>query len=132
MTQPNPSAEIDAIIARLTDWRGPVLAQMRKLILEADPEIAEEVKWRKPSNPAGVPVWSRGGILCTGEAYRGKVKLTFAKGARLPDSAGLFNGSLGGNTMRAIDIHEDEAVDPDAFKALVREAVALNSAKAKK
>ena len=123
------SAEIDAIIAKVADWRGPVLARMRQLIREADPEIVEEVKWRKPSNPAGVPVWSRGGIICTGETYKGKVKLTFAKGAKLPDPSRLFNGSLGGNTMRAIDIGEGDEVDGDAFKALVRAAVALNLAK---
>ncbi len=123
------SAEIEAIIAKVADWRGPVLARMRQLIREADPEIVEEVKWRKPSNPAGVPVWSRGGIICTGETYKGKVKLTFVKGAKLPDPSRLFNGSLGGNTMRAIDIGEGDEVDGEAFKALVRAAVALNLAK---
>jgi hypothetical protein len=124
-----PAADqIDAIIAKVTDWRGPVLARMRKLIREADADIVEEVKWRKPTNPAGVPVWSRGGIICTGETYKGKVKLTFAKGAKLPDPAGLFNGSLGGNTMRAIDIAEGDGIDGEAFKALVRAAVALNLA----
>ena len=131
MTEPTASAEIDAIIARVTDWRGPVLARMRALIREADPEAVEHVKWKKPSNPAGVPVWSHAGILCTGETYKGKVKLTFANGAALPDPAGLFNGSLGGNTMRAIDIHEGEEIDAQAFKALVRAAVALNGSKAR-
>jgi hypothetical protein len=120
------SAEIDALIAAVPDWRGPVLARMRKLIREAEPAIVEEVKWKKPTNPAGVPVWSRGGIVCTGETWKGKVKLTFAKGAKLPDPAGLFNGSLGGNTMRAIDIGEGAEVEETAFKALVRAAVALN------
>ena len=124
-----PAADqIDAIIAKVTDWRGPVLARMRKLIREADADIVEEVKWRKPTNPAGVPVWSRGGIVCTGETYKGKVKLTFAKGAKLPDPAGLFNGSLGGNTLRAIDIGEGDEIDGEAFKALVRAAVTLNLA----
>ena len=102
------SAEIDAIIGRVSDWRGPVLARMRELIREADPEITEEVKWKKPTNPAGVPVWSHGGIICTGETYKDKVKLTFAKGAALADPSRLFNGSLGGNTMRAIDIREGD------------------------
>ena len=121
------SDEIDAIVARIDDWRGPVLERMRRLIREADPEAVEEIKWRKPSNPAGVPTWSHHGIICTGETYKGKVKLTFAKGAKLHDPHGLFNGSLGGNTMRAIDIFEGEEVDSAAFKALVREAVALNA-----
>jgi hypothetical protein len=123
------SAEIDAIIADVPDWRGPVLARMRALILAADPDIDEAVKWKKPTNPAGVPVWSRGGIVCTGETYRGKVKLTFARGALLPDPAGLFNGSLGGNTMRAIDITEGREIDEDAFTALVRAAIAHNEAR---
>jgi hypothetical protein len=99
---------------------------MRQLICEADPQVVEEIKWRKPTNPDGVPVWSRGGIICTGETYKGKVKLTFAKGAKLPDPKGLFNGSMGGNTMRAIDISEGMEVDAQAFKALVQSAVALN------
>ena len=129
MTAGDASAEIDAIIAAKGDWRGPVLARMRRLIREADPDVVEEVKWKKPSNPAGVPTWSHAGILCTGEAYKGKVKLTFAHGAKLPDPSRLFNGSLGGNTMRAIDIGEGEEVDADAFKALVRAAVALNTSR---
>lgn len=129
MADDNPSAEIDAIIAKVTDWRGPMLARMRRLIREADRQVVEQVKWKKPTNPAGVPVWEHDGIICTGETYKGKVKLTFAKGARIPDPGGLFNGSLGGNTMRAIDIPEGHEVDADAFKALVREAVALNSAR---
>ncbi len=127
MTAGNASAEIDAIIAAKGDWRGPVLERMRRLIREADPEVVEEVKWKKPSNPAGVPTWSHAGILCTGETYRDKVKLTFAKGAKLPDPSGLFNGSVGGNARRAIDIAEGEEVNADAFKALVRAAVALNT-----
>jgi hypothetical protein len=124
-----PSQQIDAIIAAIPDWRGPTLARLRKLIVQSDPGIVEEVKWKKPSNPAGVPVWSRAGIICTGESYKGKVKLTFAKGAKLPDPAKLFNGSLGGNTMRAIDIPEGHEVDADALQALVRAAVALNLSK---
>ena len=124
-----PSALIDARIAALGDWRGETLARLRKLIRAADPEVVEAVKWRKPSNPAGVPVWEHGGILCTGEVYKGYVKLTFARGASLDDPAGLFNAGFGGGTRRAIDIREGEAVDGDAFKALVREAVAANMEK---
>ena len=127
----NASCEIDGIIARIGDWRGDRLARLRELIREADPAVVEEVKWRKPSNPAGVPTWSHGGILCTGETYKGKVKLTFAKGAALDDPAGLFNGSLGGNVMRAIDVYEGDVVDEAAFKALVRAAVRLNESRAK-
>jgi len=122
-----PASElIDAKIAGIADWRGPVLARMRALIHAADPDVVETVKWRKPSNPAGVPVWEHDGIVCTGEVYKGYVKLTFAKGAKLPDPAGLFNGSKGGNTMRAIDIREGAAIDEEAFKALVRAAIARN------
>ena len=130
--EPTPSQEIDAKIEAMRasgDWRGERLARMRALIREADPEMVETVKWRKPSNPAGVPVWEHDGIVCTGETYKGYVKLTFANGARLPDPAGLFNGSLGGNSMRALDIREDHSVDEDAFKALVRAAVGFNAAK---
>jgi hypothetical protein len=116
---------IDERIASLGDWRGAVLERMRKLIHEADPEVVEEVKWRKPSNPAGVPVWSHGSMICTGEVYKDKVKLTFARGAALDDPAGLFNASLAGGTRRAIDIHEGEEVDAAAFKTLVSRAVAL-------
>ncbi len=119
-----PSDLIDAKIAGLGDWRGEALARVRGLIREADPEIVEEVKWRKPTNPAGVPVWERGGILCTGEVYKDKVKLTFAQGASLPDPSGLFNSSLDGNTRRAIDIKEGESLDGEALKALVRAAAA--------
>ena len=111
------------------DWRSEALARIRTLISEADPEVVEEVKWRKPSNPAGVPVWSHDGMICTGEKYKDKVKLTFAYGASLEDPKRLFNSSLEGNTRRAIDIGEGEKVDEEALKALIREAVALNTAK---
>jgi hypothetical protein len=120
---------IDAKIAALGDWRGEILGRIRTLIRTADPEILEEVKWRKPSNPAGVPVWSRGGILCTGEVYKDKVKLTFAKGASLADPSGLFNASLDGNVRRAIDIGAGAEIDAAAFQALIRAAVALNTRK---
>ena len=120
------SQEIDAKIAALGDWRGETLARIRGLIKLADPEIVEEVKWRKPSNQSGVPVWSHAGIVCTGETYKDKVKLTFAKGASLDDPSGLFNASLDAGTRRAIDIRESDSIDGEAFKALVRNAVALN------
>lgn len=120
---------IDARIAALGGWRGAALARMRALIAEAEPEVVETVKWRKPSNPLGVPVWERGGILCTGEVYKDKVKLTFAKGASLDDPARLFNASLDGNTRRAIDLFEGDSIDAAAFRALVREAVAANAMK---
>jgi hypothetical protein len=120
---------IDARIRSLGDWRAKTLAQLRALIREADPQVVEEVKWRKPSNPAGVPVWDHAGIVCTGETYKDKVKLTFARGAALPDPSGLFNASLDGNLRRAIDLAEGETVDAAAFKALVRAAVALNAKK---
>ncbi len=123
----SPSQLIDAKIASIGDWRGPVLARMRGLIHAADPDVVETVKWRKPSNPAGVPVWEHDGIVCTGETYKGYVKLTFAKGAKLPDPASLFNGSMGGNTMRAIDIREGVEIDAEAFKTLFRAAIALNA-----
>jgi hypothetical protein len=111
------------------DWREETLARMRELILEADPRIVEERKWKKPSNRMmGVPVWSHDGIVCTGETYKNAVKLTFARGASLPDPSGLFNSSLEGNTRRAIDIHEGEKVDARAFKALVKAAVKQNGA----
>jgi hypothetical protein len=122
---------IDRTIAELGDWRGETLSRMRQLIREADPAVVEELKWVKPSNPAGVPTWSHDGIICTGEIYKSAVKLTFANGARLEDPAGLFNSSLGGNTRRAIDIHEAQHVNARAFKALVRAAVDLNTAQAK-
>jgi len=114
------------------DWRDQMLAHMRALILEADPEMIEERKWAKATNPAGVPVWSHGGIVCTGETYKNSVKLTFAQGASLPDPSRLFNASLDGNTRRAIDLHEGEQVDESAFKTLVKAAVARNRPSAKK
>jgi hypothetical protein len=117
---------IDEKLRQLTDWRGATLARVRRLIREADPEVVEDVKWRKPSNPAGVPVWSHDGIVCTGETYKDKVKLTFARGAAVEDPRGLFNSSLDGNTRRAIDLHEGDDIDEDAFRALVRAAVAVN------
>jgi hypothetical protein len=120
------SEPISKRIAELKDWRGKTLSRMRTLIKEADPDVVEEFKWVKPSSP-GVPVWSHDGIICTGESYKTHVKLTFAKGASLKDPARLFNSSLEGNVRRAIDIHEGEEVDASAFKALVREAVAVNS-----
>jgi len=122
-TSPSASQLIDERIAELGDWRGKTLSRMRKLIHEADPDVIEEWKWR------GVPVWSHDGIICTGETYKSVVKLTFAKGASLKEPARLFNSSLEGNTRRAIDIHEGETVDATAFKALVREAVKVNSRK---
>lgn len=129
MSNQTPSGMIDARIAGLGDWRGPTLARLRALIHEADPEVEETVKWAKAANPLGVPVWEHAGIVCTGELYRDKVKLTFARGASLDDPAGLFNSSLDGNTRRAIDIPEGGTLDADAFKALIREAVALNVVK---
>lgn len=110
------------------DWRSATLERVRKLIEQADPEIVETVKWQKPSNPSGVPTWEADGIVCTGETYRDKVKLTFAKGASLPDPNGLFNASLTGGTRRAIDVFQGDEVDGEALQALVREAVALNRA----
>jgi len=129
MSGETPSELIDARIAALGDWRGETLARLRALIREADPEMVETVKWRKPSNPAGVPVWEHAGIVCTGDAFKDKVKLTFARGAALADPAGLFNNGFGGNTWRAIDLREGEAVDAAAFRALVRAAVAENLAR---
>lgn len=119
-----PSRLIDARIAALGDWRGAMLGRLRALVRDADPEIVEEWKWR------GVPVWSHAGIVCTGETYKNVVKMTFAKGAALPDPSGLFNASLDGNTRRAIDFHEGEEIDEAALKALVRAAVALNTVSA--
>ena len=119
-------ADVDAKIASLEGWRGEMLARVRTLTREADPDVVEEIKWRKPSNPGGVPTWSHGGILFTGESYKDKVKLTFARGASLDDPTGLFNSSLTGGTRRAIDIREGETIDEDAFKALVREAATAN------
>ena len=124
-----PSARIDEKIASLGDWRGEALAGIRALIREADPDVVEQVKWVKPTNPSGVPVWEHAGIICTGEVYKAYIKLTFANGAALNDPAGLFNAGFGGDTRRAIDIREGGAVDPDGFKALVAEAVAYNRRK---
>lgn len=118
---------IDARIEKLNDWRGQTLARVRALIKECDPDVVEEVKWRKPSNAMlGVPVWEHDGIICTGETYKDKVKLTFAKGAAINDPAGLFNASLDGNVRRAIDLHEGDRINAEAFKNLFRAAVALN------
>jgi len=122
----NASQLIDEKIASLQDWRGETLNRIRKLIREADPEIIEECKWAKPTNPSGVPVWSRNGIICTGESYKDKVKLTFLKGASLKDPAKLFNASLDGNARRAIDLQEGDDIDAEAFQALIRAAIALN------
>lgn len=128
----SPSELIDARIEDLGDWRGEMLSRLRALIKEADPEVVEEVKWRKPSNSMlGVPVWSHDGIICTGETYKDKVKLTFAKGASLKDPSSLFNSSLEGNVRRAIDIHEGGKLDEEALKALIRAAVAFNESSAR-
>src|SRR5690349_19023615 len=125
MTSESPAQLIDARIEELGDWRGALLARLRALVKEADPDVVEEWKWR------GVPVWSHEGIICTGETYKNVVKLTFAKGAALADPAGLFNSSLEGNTRRAIDVHEGEKLDEKALKGLIRAAVALNTSKHK-
>ncbi len=128
----SPSELIDAKIEDLDDWRGEMLSRLRALIKEADPDISEEVKWRKPSNSMrGVPVWSHHGIICTGETYKEVVKLTFAKGASLDDPARLFNASLTGSTRRAIDFHEGDEVDEEALQALIRSAVALNASRSR-
>jgi hypothetical protein len=129
MTDKPASEQIDEKLRTLGDWRGALLARLRRLIHEADPEVVEAVKWRKPSNPLGVPVWEHGGIICTGETYKDKVKLTFAYGASLDDPKKLFNSSLEGGTRRAIDFREDDAVDESAFKALIREAVVFNGSR---
>lgn len=130
-SQNNESAseQIDAKIEGLGDWRGTMLARLRALIKQADPEVVEECKWKKPSNPFGVPVWSHNGMVCTGETYKSAVKLTFAYGAVLADPAKLFNASLEGGTRRAIDFHEGDTVNEKALKALIRAAVALNTSK---
>jgi hypothetical protein len=125
-----PSRLIDSKIASLGDWRGETLARVRKLITEACPDMVEDVKWRKPTNPHGAPVWELGGLICTGETYKDKIKLTFARGAALLDPSGLFNSSLDGNVRRAIDIHEGDRIDEKAFKALIRAAAALNASSA--
>jgi hypothetical protein len=119
----SPSEHIDARIGELSDWRGEMLARIRDIIRQADPDVVEEWKWR------GVPVWEHDGIICTGETYKAVVKMTFAKGASLADPSGLFNSSLEGNTRRAIDIHEGDKINEKALKALIREAVALNTSK---
>ncbi len=127
----SPSARIDAKLAGLGDWRGESLARMRALILAADPDVVEAVKWVKPTNPAGVPTWEHAGIICTGEIYKSYVKLTFAHGAALDDPQSVFNASLEGGTRRAIDIREGDTVDAAAFTALFKNAVAHNLAKKK-
>lgn len=127
----SPSRMIDEKIEALGDWRGEILGRLRALIQRADPEAIEAVKWRKPSNPLGVPVWEHAGIICTGETYKDKVKLTFANGASLEDPSGIFNASLEGSTRRAIDFHEGDTVDEEALTGLVHAAAALNEAKAK-
>jgi hypothetical protein len=128
MKKPGESASalIDEKIKELGDWRGKALAKVREIIYAADPEVVEELKWRKPSNPAGVPVWSHDGIICTGETYVNHLRLTFAKGASLKDPKSLFNSGLEGNVRRAIDLHEGEKVNEAALKDLIRAAVELN------
>ena len=132
MNDETPSALIDRRLAGMRDRRGTMLAKLRELIRTADPEVEEQVKWRKPSNPLGVPTWEHAGIVCTGETYKDKVKLTFAHGAALEDPEGLFNSGLDGGTRRAIDFFEGDAVDEAAFKALFLEAVAFNLAQKKR
>jgi hypothetical protein len=132
MSDKSPSQIIGEMFADLDDWRGAALSRLRALIKQADPDVVEELKWKKPMNPAGVPVWSNDGMICTGEVYTDHVKLTFAKGASLDDPVGLFNASLGGNLRRAIDVHESDHVDEVAFKALIRAAVALNKTKVRR
>jgi hypothetical protein len=127
----SPSRLIDARIKALGDWRGETLARVRKLIKEVAPDVVEVVKWRKPSNPLGVPVWEHAGIVCTGETYKDKVKLTFANGAALKDPSGLFNASLDGDVRRAIDFHQGDKIDAKALRALIRAAIALNTSKVK-
>lgn len=129
MSDKSGSELIDEKLQAMADWRGAMLAKLRRLIQEADPTVEETVKWRKPSNPLGVPVWEHDGILCTGETYKDKVKLTFARGASIDDPSGLFNSSLDGGTRRAIDFLEDDGVNEEAFKALIRGAVELNGAR---
>jgi len=124
------SNEVDARIKELGDWRGEMLSRIRAVVKQADPDVIEECKWKKPSNPRGVPVWSHTGMICTGETHKSVVKMTFAKGAFLDDPAGLFNSSLDGNLRRAIDFHEGDKLNEKALKALIRAAVALNASKA--
>ena len=130
MNRETPSELIDAQMEALGDWRAETLARVRALIKEADPDVVEAVKWRKPANPIGVPVWEHAGIICTGETYKDKVKLTFARGASLEDPSSLFNSGLEGTTRRAIDLREGEQIDGGAFAAVVRAAVALNISRA--
>src|SRR4051812_6146068 len=126
-----PTTPADASIEAPADWRGELLSRLHALIMEADPEMTEERKWRKPSNPAGVPTWSHNGLVCTGETYKNFVKMTFAKGASLADPSGLFNSSLEGNSRRAIDFREGDRLDEEALKSLIRAAVALNTTSAR-
>jgi len=130
-TEADGTQSVDAKIASLSDWRGEMLSRIRALIKEADPDVTEDAKWRKASNPLGVPTWSHAGIICTGETYKDKVKLTFARGASLGDRTGLFNSSLEGATRRAIDIREGEKIDEGALARLIREAIAINLASTK-
>jgi hypothetical protein len=129
MTDKPASEQIDEKLRTLGDWRGALLARLRRLIHDADPKVVEGVKWRKPSNPLGVPTWEHDGIICTGETYKDKIKLTFMYGASLDDPKKLFNSSLDAGTRRAIDFREDDAVDEAAFKALIREAVEFNGSR---
>src|SRR5581483_5023457 len=128
MTDDDGSSRVDAMIEAIGDWRGEMLARLRALVKEADPDVVEEVKWAKANSP-GVPVWSHDGIICTGESYQNVVKMTFAKGASLDDPSGLFNSSLEGNVRRAIDFHEGDKIDAAGLKALIRAAVALNTSR---
>jgi hypothetical protein len=130
--QPVKKSKRNATTSHTVDWRAETLAKIRTLINQAVPDVVEEMKWSKPSNPAGVPVWSHNGIICTGETYKNAVKMTFMKGAELEDPSGLFNSSLDGNARRAIDIHEGDKVDEKALKALIRAAAGLNTAGAQK
>ncbi len=125
----SPSQLIDARIKELDDWRGKMLSKLRALIKQADPDVVEELKWRKPSNQGGIPVWYHDGLICTGETYKNHVKLTFPKGAQMKDPKKLFNASLEGKTWRAIDFHEGDAIDEAAFKSLIREAIELNTSR---
>lgn len=125
-SDPSPSEAIDEMLAGLGGWRGEKLSRVRELIKRGAPDAVEELKWKKPTNPDGVPVWSDSGMVCTGEVYKNHVKVTFARGAALDDPGGLFNASLDGNARRAVDIHEGDHLDEDAFVALVRAAVQLN------
>jgi hypothetical protein len=128
----SPSRLIDAKIEAMGDWRGKTLARLRAIIHEAVPDVVEDVKWRKPSNPSGVPVWEHAGLICTGETYKDKVKLTFARGAALADPSGLFNSSLEGNTRRAIDLQEGHSIDEEPLKALFRAAATLNASQVRR